>query len=94
MNKTITYRQLFQFLKELGFVDKSIPDSHVGFYHESTDTWLLFGLRDQQEAAAPHDIVKVRNVLDARGLMERDDFDEFIHSHQRGSRKRGRRSTA
>jgi hypothetical protein len=93
MPKAITYADLFQLLCDLDFVDKSVKDSHVVFRQEESDTVILFGLHDPAETVAPHDVAKVRRVLDERGLLNSEDFNAFVVSG-RMSRSQAGRSTA
>ena len=80
MPKSITYAELFRLLLDLDFVDTSVRDSHLAYRHVDSDTMLLFGLHDPNEALAPHDVAKVRRMLDERGLLKGTDFDAFLAS--------------
>lgn len=87
MPKPVTYRQLYQHLIELGFAERSVADSHTAYAHVPSDTQLLFGLHDPREPVAPHDLSKVRRVLDERGLLPVAEFEVWVAAAGRPKRR-------
>ncbi len=74
----ITFSGLRQLLSDLGFKQVPVAKPYIGFQHEESDTSLVFPpYRSNAPAAARH-LAQVRIMLDAKGLMEADDFDRFM----------------
>jgi predicted RNA binding protein YcfA (HicA-like mRNA interferase family) len=78
MVEKLTYGDLHQVLIDLGFVANRVPDSHVSFRHEPSDTVILMALHASTEATKPIDVKYVRRVLDERGLLAGAEFDRQI----------------
>lgn len=78
MSKPVTYAQLSHSLKQLGFRDESVEDSHMLFRHSPSDTMILFGRRSPKEPVRLYDAVYVGRMLDERGLVDRKTCDEFF----------------
>jgi len=77
MSRVFTYGRLRRLLLDLGFTARTVEDSHSTFRHEASDTVLLFGLHPSGEEVRPTDCVKVRRMLDERGLLEGEEFDRL-----------------
>ena len=78
MTKTISYRQLFELLQSLGFEDRSNA-KHIAFVQD--DEWkryFLFGRHGLDAAVFPHDILKVRGLLNDTGILDAEAFDSFV----------------
>ena len=65
---------------ELGFADISVQESHAGFRHEDGETFILLAVHEPGEHACMADVKYVRRVLDERGLLESNAFDDWIAS--------------
>lgn len=79
MSKTLTYRQLFEFLVSLGFEER--PGEFPTFVRtDIPDTWFAFGKHGIDHTVYEHDILNVGFMLDARGILDRDEFDAFVGS--------------
>jgi hypothetical protein len=78
MVEDITYGDLFQILQSIGFVERSIPNSHVGYRHAQSDTLILLAPHTADEVAKPIDLKYVRRVLDEKGLLDGKEFDRRI----------------
>jgi hypothetical protein len=76
----ITFAQLRQFLLDMGFTETVTPKSHVFFAHEGSGAELAFPIYRANRIVMPHHLATVRFTLDAKGLMEADDFDAFLES--------------
>ena len=77
MSKRFNYGRLRQLLLDLGFTDRTVEDSHTMFRHNDTDTILLFTLHKSGDAVRPTERVKVRRMLDERGLLAGEEFDRM-----------------
>jgi hypothetical protein len=83
----ITYGQLHQLLRELGFTDRLIqrqgyPDCH-GFRLGDTDLTFNLAVHQPDELALPHDVAHIRRMLDLKGLMGTDGFDHWMVESER-----------
>jgi hypothetical protein len=72
----IPFAALRQFLLDLGFQMKVVPGSQVVFLHAGS--------------VAPRHLAATSVMLDAKGLLDRDEFDEFVRLHSAGERFAGR----
>lgn len=80
MAKSITYRQLHQFLLDLGFSKVKSKGAQRVYRHEDSDTTFVFGDHSLTAAVTPTDRVGVRRVLDEKGLLSAQEFDAFTAS--------------
>jgi hypothetical protein len=79
-NPSITFGQLRGLLLERGFTETVSPKSHVFFAHESSGAEIALPIYRSNRLVLPHHVVAVRVMLDANGLMEGGEFDEFVAS--------------
>jgi hypothetical protein len=77
-NPRITFGQLRELLLERGFTETVTPRSHVFFAHESSGAEIALPIYRSNRLVAPHHLVTVRVMLDAKGLMDAEEFDEFV----------------
>jgi predicted RNA binding protein YcfA (HicA-like mRNA interferase family) len=76
----ITFAQLRQLLLDLGFTETVTPKSHVFFVHEPSGAEVALPIYRSNRVVLPHHLITVRIMLDAKGLMDAGDFDEFVAS--------------
>ncbi len=74
MERKISFAELRQFLERLGFTETVHP-THVVFEHLASDSLLVFRRYRARDAVSPANLVTVRKLLDERGLVEADEFD-------------------
>ena len=67
-----------QLLTDLGFKEVPVAKPYIGFTHEHSDTSLMFPPYRSNAWVAAHHFAQVRIMLDAKGLMEADDFDRLM----------------
>ena len=79
-NPRITFGQLRQLLADLGFTEIVAPKSHIFFAHESSGAEVALPIYRSNRIVLPHHLVTVRMTLDAKGLMEADEFDDVVAS--------------
>jgi len=80
MNKTkqITFSQLDQVLKELGFCKKVVPDTGVAYKHSPSGLVLAVRLHKPNEVVPDYVMVATRGQLDRHGVIETKDFEEML----------------
>jgi hypothetical protein len=75
-----TFGVLRQLLLDLGFTMHEAPEDQVRFDHVESNTWFIFHrLKDDDEVNLPN-LVAVRRILDEKGLMTRNEFEERLRS--------------
>ena len=79
-NPRITFGQLRQLLTDMGFTETVTPKSHVFFAHQPSGTEVALPIYRSNRIVLPHHLSTVRVMLDAKGLMAGDEFDEFVAS--------------
>jgi hypothetical protein len=79
-NPRITFAQLRQLLLDKGFKETVTPKSHIFFVHEPSGAELALPIYRPSRLVLPHHLVAVRMMLHWKGLMDEDDFDEFVTS--------------
>jgi hypothetical protein len=79
-NPRITFAHLRQLLLDLGFTETVTPKSHVFFAHEQSGAEIALPVYRSNRLVLPHHLLAVRIMLDAKGLMEADAFDDFVVS--------------
>jgi hypothetical protein len=77
-HQVVPFAALQRVLKGLGFVKTLVPGSHVVFEHAPSDTVFGFRLYKPREKVSVGDLLGVRKILDERGVVERDTFDEML----------------
>src|SRR5207249_2060503 len=79
-NPRITFVQLRKLLLEIGFIETLVPNSHVFFSHQQSGAEIALPIYRANRIVLPHHLASVRIMLDAKGLMEGADFDDFVAS--------------
>lgn len=79
-NPRITFTQLRQLLLDLGFTESVTPKSHVFFAHEPSGAEVALPIYRSNRIVLPHHLLTVRIMLDAKELMEADEFDDVVAS--------------
>lgn len=74
MKNKIKYRELRQFLLDIGFGETVLP-SEVVFHHRPSDTLFVFRPYRADEAVANYNLAEVQSMLDARGLFSAEAFE-------------------
>ena len=84
------FSSLRRLLLDLGFkegrmvLDKGVQEgpikrTFIGFKHEESDTLIVLpGYYRSNSWVYPHHLVSVRIMLDAKGLMEAEDFERRV----------------
>lgn len=68
---------LRQILQDLGFTMRATP-RFVRFDMEGTDMWFLYPPYAETDDVSAGDLVAARHILDMRGLMTRERFEELL----------------
>ena len=76
----IRFAKLRLLLLGLEFTEILVPDSHIGFRHELSDTTIMFPIYKGNEMVAPRHLEPVRTLLDGKGLLASDEFDRILTS--------------
>jgi predicted RNA binding protein YcfA (HicA-like mRNA interferase family) len=76
----IPFGTLRRFLLDLGFGEVVVPGSHIGFHHTASGAEIILPVYRTDQDVAPRYLLLVRVTLDAKGLMEAREFDEFVES--------------
>ena len=76
----VTFAELRQMLLDMGFRETVVPRSHVFFAHQPSGAEVALPIYRPDRIARPHHLISVRIMLDATGLMDRADFDDFVAS--------------
>jgi hypothetical protein len=81
MKKTdvVHFGALDHFLHELGFERSDIPHGYA-YVHLRARAGFFLRARADHEPVSATEIAVVRRYLDECGLMEREDFENLIHS--------------
>jgi hypothetical protein len=74
MTTYIKFRDLRQLLLDLGFHEVSEP-AQIIFAHKPSDTLFVFRSYRPGELVASYNLIDVKTMLDARGLMSADTFE-------------------
>jgi hypothetical protein len=64
----------------MGFTETVVPKSHVFFAHPQPGAEVALPIYRPNRFVLPHHLIAVRITLDATGLMDRADFDDFVAS--------------
>jgi hypothetical protein len=76
----IKFAELRELLFGLGFREVAFSESAVGFQHDPSDTLIVLPIYTANRVIRPHHLASVRIMLDGKGLMDADAFDELIAS--------------
>lgn len=76
-----TYATIRRILLDLGFQARSVPGSHVLFEQPGTDIWVLLRPYQDDDIVWGPNIVGIRELLEAKGLLPGERFDELVKDH-------------
>ena len=76
----ITFAELRRLLLDMGFSEAITPGSHTFFAHRLPGAEVALPLYRSDRFVRPHHLITVGMMLDAAGLMNRDDFEEYVAS--------------
>jgi predicted RNA binding protein YcfA (HicA-like mRNA interferase family) len=76
----ITFAQLRHLLLDMGFTETVTPKSHVFFAHQQSGAETALPIYRSNQVVMPHHLLTVRIMLDRKGLMDGDAFDDFVAS--------------
>jgi hypothetical protein len=75
MKNKIRFADLRRLLLDIGFREIARP-TEVIFDHAPTDTLFVFRPYRPGDAVAEHNLIEVKDMLDARGLLAEESFDD------------------
>ena len=75
-----TFGVLRQVLLDLGFTMRTDP-KFIRFDHAASQTWFLYPPYRDEDAVDPGDLVAARRILDERGFMPRERFEELLRKN-------------
>ncbi len=76
----VTYAELRRMLLDLGITETVVPRSQVFFAHQRPGAEVALPIYRPNRLVMPHHLIAVRITLDATGLMDRADFEDFAAS--------------
>jgi hypothetical protein len=68
------------FLEELGFRQIELSPTQVAFRHDASDTVLALPRYQPGQHVAGHHLAMFRIQLDAKGILDAQDFDRLLAS--------------
>jgi hypothetical protein len=71
---------LREILTDLGFGEVGLPGNHIAFEHATSDAFLAMPKYRSNQYVAPHQLIMVRMQLDARGILDADEFNERLET--------------
>ena len=71
------FATLRHILQDLGFTMQA-DEKRVRFDHAPSKTWFLYRPFADDEEVPPIDLVAARYMLDMKGLLPRDEFEEQL----------------
>jgi hypothetical protein len=74
----ISFADLRRLLLGLGFTHVTVPKSHEAFLHADSHTEIFLPLYKSNQRVAPHHIAPVRAMLDAKGVLDGEEFDRLV----------------
>jgi hypothetical protein len=74
MTTKIKFCELRKLLLDVGFRDRSLPEATI-FEHKASDTLFIFRPYRPNDPVASYNLTEVRNILDARGFMSAESFE-------------------
>jgi len=75
MKNEIKFRELRQLLLDLGFREACEPDAVI-FQHRTSDVLFVFRPYRAGDFVKEHNLIEVKDMLDARGLMSAETFED------------------
>lgn len=79
MAKKTTFGEIHRLLGELGFVQMPAKKPAVLFEHKASDTFFIFRPHRLTEPADAMTLSVVRKMLDEKGLLNREEFEDALH---------------
>ncbi len=76
----IKFAELRELLFGLGFREVALPEDAVGFQHDPSDTLIVLPTYRANRVVLPHHVASVRILLNGKGLMDADAFDDLVAS--------------
>jgi predicted RNA binding protein YcfA (HicA-like mRNA interferase family) len=73
-----TFADFRDVLLGLGFQDRSVAGAHVLLEHTDTDTVVLLRPYQDTEELDPATLLGIRRILDEKGVVTRDRFDDLL----------------
>ena len=77
-NRKVTFGDIRRLLSEYGFVQPPGDGKAVVFEHKPTNTLLFFRPHRLKERADAFCLAMVQKMLDERGILERDEFEDAL----------------
>lgn len=74
MKSNVKFRDLRQLLLDTGFREVSMS-KEIAFHHQPSDTLFVFRPYRLADAVADYNLIEVKDILDARGLMPAEAFE-------------------
>jgi hypothetical protein len=74
----ISFADLRRLLLDLAFTEVVVPKSHVGFLHADSETEIFLPIHRPNQRVAPRHLAVVRTMLDAKGLLDGEEFDRLV----------------
>jgi hypothetical protein len=72
---------LRQILLDLGFEMKA-DSTRIFFEHTDPKTWFLYPPYKDDQQVDPGDLVAARHILDTKGFLPRERFEELLREKQ------------
>jgi hypothetical protein len=72
------FSSLRDLLSDLGFKEVPVKKPYIGFAHDESDTWIILPPYRSNALVTPHHLAQVRIMLDAKGLMDAEEFDRLV----------------
>jgi len=85
MPKTVPFRDLLRLLEDKGFKLTVVRGSHRLFVHEASGAEVILPFRNPPARAVPVYARLIRVTLDQKGLMEPEEFDEWLGAQTHAS---------
>jgi hypothetical protein len=73
-----SFTDLRRLLTGLGLTEVVVPKSHVGFLHAESGTEIFLPIYRPNQRVAPRHLLPVRAMLDAKGLLDGEEFDRMV----------------
>ena len=80
MSKTITFADLESLLFEVGFKENPTAGNNKLFEHSISDTVLILPMWQATDQVDRVHLVAVRRMLDEKGVIDADAFDELLQA--------------
>lgn len=79
MSKTqFKFSSLRILLSDLGFKEVAVKKPYIGFEQDACDASIILPPYRSNALLAPHHLAQVRIMLDAKGLMDAEEFDRLV----------------